>query len=137
MNGNFSFVNLENNTYVLAISAVGQKEFKSTALTIDASHSSIALPAIILLPAKSIELNEVVVKAQKPLIEQEIDRTIVNVSSMIGSSTSNTFDVLSKTPGVSVNANGEISLNGKGGVVVLIDGRSTYMSGADLAAYLK
>ncbi|HWV33040.1 MAG TPA: outer membrane beta-barrel protein [Dyadobacter sp.] len=137
MNGNFSFVNLENNTYVLAISAVGQKEFKSTALTIDASHSSIALPAIILLPAKSIELNEVVVKAQKPLIEQEIDRTIVNVSSMIGSSTSNTFDVLSKTPGVSVNANGEISLNGKGGVMVLIDGRNTYMSGADLAAYLK
>ncbi|MDR6804279.1 hypothetical protein J2Y45_001548 [Dyadobacter sp. BE34] len=137
VNGNFRFINIENNTYVLAISAMGQKEFKSTALTIDAGHSSIALPAIILLPAKSIELSEVVVKAQKPLIEQEIDRTIVNVGSMIGSATSNTFDVLSKTPGVSVNANGEISLNGKGGVMVLIDGRSTYMSGADLAAYLK
>lgn len=137
MNGNFRFINLENNTYVLAISAIGQKEFKSTALTIDAGHSSIALPAIILLPAKSIELQEVVVKAQKPLIEQEIDRTIVNVGSMIGSATSNTLDVLSKTPGVTVNANGEISLNGNGGVMVLIDGRSTYMSGADLAAYLK
>ncbi|SEI39188.1 Outer membrane receptor proteins, mostly Fe transport [Dyadobacter sp. SG02] len=137
MNGNFRFNNLENNTYMLAISAMGQKDFKSTALTIDGGHSSIALPAIILLPAKSIELGEVVVKAKKPLIEQEIDRTIVNVDAMIGSATNNTFDVLSKTPGVSVNANGEISLNGKGGVMVLIDGRSTYMSGADLAAYLK
>ena len=136
-NGNFRFINLENNTYLLAISAMGQKDFKSTALTVDATHSSIALPAIILLPAKSIELAEVMVKAKKPLIEQEIDRTIVNVGSMIGSATSNTFDVLGKTPGVSVNANGEISLNGKGGVMVLIDGRSTYMSGADLAAYLK
>lgn len=136
-NGNFRFANLTSKTYVLVISAMGQKDFKSTVLTIDAAHSSIALPAIILLPAKSIELGEVVVKAKKPLIEQEMDRTIVNVGSMIGSATSNTFDVLAKTPGVSVNANGEISLNGRAGVMVLIDGRSTYMSGADLAAYLK
>jgi hypothetical protein len=137
INGDFRFVNLENSTYVLAISAMAQKDFRSAALTIDAAHSSIALPAIILLPVKSIDLSEVVVKAKKPLIEQEIDRTIVNVGSMIGSATSNTFDVLGKTPGVSVNANGEISLNGRSGVTVLIDGRSTYMSGADLAAYLK
>lgn len=135
--GNFHFGNLENSTYMLAISAMGQKDFISAALTIDAGHSVITLPAIILLPAKSIELGEVVVKAKKPLIEQEMDRTIVNVGSMIGSATSNTFDVLSKTPGVSVNANGEISLNGRSGVMVLIDGRSTYMSGPDLAAYLK
>ena len=137
ISGNFLFTNLENNSYTLAISAMGQKDFRSSALTIDSAHSSIALPAIILLPAKSIELNEVVVKAKKPLIEQEMDRTIVNVGAMIGSATSNTFDVLGKTPGVSVNANGEISLNGRAGVMVLIDGRSTYMSGTDLAAYLK
>lgn len=137
VSGNFSFINLQTNTYMLVISAVGQKDFTSTVLTIDAGHSTITLPAIILVPAKSIELGEVVVKAKKPLIEQEMDRTIVNVGSMIGSATSNTFDLLSKTPGVSVNANGEISLNGRSGVMVLIDGRSTYMSGADLAAYLK
>ncbi|WP_353721295.1 outer membrane beta-barrel protein [Dyadobacter sp. 676] len=136
-NGNFRFANLENNTYLLAISAMGQKDFVSMPLTVDAAHPVIALPAIILLPAKSIELNEVTVKARKPVIEQEIDRTIVHVDAMIGSATGNTFDVLGKTPGVTVNANGEISLNGKSGVMVLIDGRSTYMSGSDLAAYLK
>jgi hypothetical protein len=135
--GKFRFANLANNTYLLAITAMSQKDFTSTPLTVDEAHPTVALPAIILLPAKSIELKEVVVKASKPLIEQELDRTIVNVGSMIGSATSNTFDVLSKTPGVTVNANGEINLNGKGGVMVLIDGRSTYMSGADLAAYLK
>ncbi|GGH36559.1 TonB-dependent receptor [Dyadobacter endophyticus] len=137
VNGNFRFVNLQAGAYELAIGAMGQKDFRSAALTIDAGHSAITLPAIILLPAKSIELGEVVIKAQKPLIEQEMDRTIVNVGSMIGSATSNTFDVLSKTPGVSLNAAGDISLNGRSGVMVLIDGRSTYMSGADLAAYLK
>ncbi|MCF0071261.1 TonB-dependent receptor [Dyadobacter sp. CY261] len=136
-NGSFRFINLQNSTYILAVAALGQKDFASVPLTIDATHPTIALPVIIMLPAKSIELNEVTVKARKPLIEQELDRTIVNVGAMIGSATSNTFDVLAKTPGVTVNANGEISLNGKGGVMVLIDGRSTYMSGADLAAYLK
>lgn len=135
--GNFRFTNLASNAYLLAITALGQKDFVSTALTVDDAHPAIALPVIILLPAKSIELKEVVIKAQKPLIEQEMDRTIVHVGSMLSSAASNTLEVLGKTPGVSVSANGEISLNGKGGVLVLIDGRSTYMSGADLAAYLK
>ncbi|MBE9464422.1 outer membrane beta-barrel protein [Dyadobacter subterraneus] len=137
VNGSFQFNNLENNTYLLAITAVGQKPFTSVPLTIDSVHSMISLPVIILLPAKSVELNEVTVKAKKPLIVQEIDKTTVNVEAMISSATSNTLEILEKTPGVSVSSNGDVSLNGRGGVLVLIDGRSTYMSGADLAAYLK
>lgn len=135
--GNFQFTGLARNTYLLVVTALGQKAFTSTPLATDDARPAIALPAIVLLPANSIELREVTVKAAKPLIEQEIDRTIVNVGAMVGSATSNTFDVLSKTPGVTVSANGEVSLNGKAGATVLIDGRSTYMSGADLAAYLK
>ncbi|NBA86127.1 outer membrane beta-barrel protein [Emticicia sp. CRIBPO] len=136
-NGKFQFSNLQNNTYVLVITAIGQKQYKSVPLLIDDSHPVVTLPVIILLPAKNIQLKEVVVSAKKPLIEQDIDRTIVNVESMIGSATSNTLEVLGKTPGVSVDNNGEISLNGRTGILVLIDGRSTYMSGQDLASYLK
>jgi hypothetical protein len=87
--------------------------------------------------AKDINLNEVIISSKKPLIVQEIDKTIVNVESMISAAASNTLEVLEKTPGVSVNSNGEISLNGRSGVLVLIDGKNTYMSGQDLAAYLK
>jgi hypothetical protein len=136
-NGKFQFSSLQNNTYMLMITAVGQKLYKSVPLLIDDSHPVVTLPVIILLPAKNIQLKEVVVSAKKPLIEQDIDRTIVNVESMIGSATSNTLEVLSKTPGVTVDNNGEISLNGRTGILVLIDGRSTYMSGQDLASYLK
>lgn len=87
--------------------------------------------------AKDIKLNEVVIKAKRPLLQVEIDKTVVNVSAMISNATSNTLELLEKTPGVTVDLNGGISLNGKGGVMVLIDGRQTYMSGADLAGYLK
>jgi hypothetical protein len=86
---------------------------------------------------KNIVLKEVVIKSKRPLIQMEIYKTVFNVASMISSASSNTLEVLEKTPGVTVNVNGEISLNGRGGVMILIDGRPTHMGGADLASYLK
>ncbi len=86
---------------------------------------------------RDIELKEVEIKAKRPLIELGVDKTTVNVSAMISSASSNTLEVLEKTPGVVVDARGQISLNGRSGVMVLIDGRQTYMSGPDLANYLK
>ncbi|SKC09436.1 outer membrane beta-barrel family protein [Dyadobacter psychrophilus] len=87
--------------------------------------------------AKDINLTEVTIVSKKPLIVQEIDKTVVNVEAMISAAASNTMEVLEKTPGISINSNGEISLNGRSGVLVLIDGKNTYMSGQDLAAYLR
>jgi hypothetical protein len=86
---------------------------------------------------KNIKLEEVVIKSKRPLIQMELDKTIVNVSSMISSASSNTLEVLEKTPGIVVDVNGNISLNGRSGVMVLIDGRQNYLSGPDLASYLK
>lgn len=136
-NGKFLFNNIAENNYVIAISSMGYKLYKSVILKIDGSQKNIILPVIILLPEKNKELKEVIVTAKKPLLEHDIDKTIVNVESMITAATSNTLEVLEKTPGVMVSNDGDISLNGKGGVLVLIDGRPTYMSGADLATYLR
>lgn len=99
---------------------------------------ALLLPVITLAQTKdTVKLNEVVVRSKRPLIQMDIDKTIVNVGSMISSATSNALEVLDKTPGVTVNASGEITLNGRGGILVLIDGRPTNMSGQDLANYLK
>lgn len=136
-NGNFQFVDMQYGVYKLVITTLGQKTFVSSNLTIDENHRLIVLPVIILQPSKDIRLNEVTIVAKKPLMVQEIDKTVVNVEAMISAATSNSLEVLEKTPGVSINSSGEISLNGRSGVMVLIDGRSTYMSGQDLAAYLK
>ena len=137
LNGKFQLQNLPNDKYYLVITGLVYKKYQSANLTISEQQNQIELPLIVLLPAKEIQLKEVVVTAKKPLIEQDIDKTIVNVEAMISAATSNTLEVLEKTPGVLVDNNGSISLNGKQGVLVLIDGRSTYMSGQDLAAYLK
>ena len=136
-NGKFQLNNLSYGVYLLAVTAIGQKKLISAAITIDSVHSNITLPAIILLPAEKTALAEVVIKAKRPLVVQEIDKTVINVESMITSASSNVLEVLGKTPGVTVTSNGAISLNGRMGIQVLIDGRSTYMSEQDLAAYLK
>lgn len=47
------------------------------------------------------------------------------------------MEVLEKSPGVSVDKDGNISLKGKQGVIILIDGKQTYMGGQDLANYLQ
>lgn len=82
-------------------------------------------------------LKPVVITGRKPLIEQKIDRIIVNVDAMITAAGNNVLDVLAKSPGVRVDNNGDISLNGTGGVTILIDDKPTYLSSADLAAYLR
>lgn len=136
-NGKFQFNNLQDGNYLLVISSVGHKKFTSSQITIDETHHTIVLPVIFLTLNGNNQLKEVVVNSKRPLIEQDIDKTIVNVEAMISAATSNTLEVLEKTPGVTVDINGSITLNGKQGVLVLIDGRATHMSGQDLASYLK
>ena len=62
---------------------------------------------------------------------------MINVDASPTNTGLNALEVLEKSPGVTVDNDGNISLKGKQGVMILIDGNPTYMSGADLAALLK
>jgi hypothetical protein len=82
-------------------------------------------------------LDDVTVTGRKRLIEQKFDKVIFNVSGNITAAGNSALELLAKAPGVQVDHNGAISLGGRPGVLVLIDGKRTYMSEADLAAYLR
>ena len=82
-------------------------------------------------------MEAVTIVTKKPMIEQKIDRTIVNVEASITSVGSSAMEVLEKSPGITVDKDGNISLKGKPGVQVYIDGRPSYLSGPDLANYLR
>ena len=137
VSGGFLISQIPAGTYFLKISGVSYKEFNGLHFTLNEEQPNLELPTIFLLPDKEIALNEVVVKARKPLLEEQIDRTVVNVEAMTAAPALNTLEVLKRTPGVQVENNGSVTLNGKQGVLLLIDGRSTYLSGSDMAAYLK
>jgi hypothetical protein len=134
--GNFIFENVAEGKYLVSISAVGHTKGFSEIFEITPSNSNVTLKTIELIPLAK-NLIGVTVAAKKPLIEQKIDRTIVNVEASITNVGTSALEVLEKSPGVSVDKDGNISLKGKQGVQVYIDGRPSYLSGADLAIYLR
>jgi outer membrane receptor protein involved in Fe transport len=131
--GTYILKNVKAGQYKMAISMIGYQNYKSAPFTFE---KDIVLPDIILQLAGK-ELKEVAVVAQKQLVEHKIDRTVVNVDAMIGNGGNTAMDVLDKSPGVIVDQNGGISLNGSGSVKIYIDDKPTYLSGTDLQNYLR
>jgi iron complex outermembrane recepter protein len=86
---------------------------------------------------KSTMLDGVQIVASKPFMEQKIDRTIFNIENSVLATGNSALDVLRKLPGVTVDNSDNISVRGKQGVQFLIDGRRSYMSGPDMASYLR
>jgi hypothetical protein len=93
--------------------------------------------AIVLQQGNTAFLNEVVIIAKKPFIEQQIDKTVVNVQADINAIGSTAFEILQKAPGISITGDDNINMSGKAGVNVLIDGRPTQMSSKELANFLR
>ncbi len=82
-------------------------------------------------------LDEVTVKAARPDVLIQADKTVVNVEGTVMAEGNSALDVIGRSPGVFVDADGNINLNGRTGVIVLVDDRQTYMSAEDLANFLR
>ena len=83
------------------------------------------------------KLDAVIVIAKKPFIEQQIDKTVVNVQADITAVGSSAFEILQKAPGINITGEDVINMSGKSGVNVMIDGRPTQMSAKELANFLR
>jgi len=133
--GSFAFQNLKDNTYLVKATYIGYKDFRSDNVVISQQKSA-NLPAFI-LSSTGKTLSDVAITAQRSYIEQKIDRTVVNVGSLLSNTGTNALEVLQKMPGVQVDADGNITFKGKSGVLVMIDDKPTYLSAANLATYLR
>lgn len=134
--GVYVFENIAGGKYLVSATAVGHRKSYSQPVDVSSQQRISQLPAIVLTPV-SKSLTDVTVTAKRPLIEQRIDRTVVNVDATITNVGTSALDVLEKSPGVSVDREGNISLKGKEGVLVMVDGRPTQLGGADLANMLR
>lgn len=134
--GDFVFETIKEGSYFVSITAVGHNKGFSETVAITAAANTVTLKTIELVPV-SKALGNVTVTARKPLIEQKIDRTIVNVEASVTNVGASALEVLEKSPGITVDKDGNVSLKGKQGVQIFIDGRPSYLSGADLANYLR
>ncbi|BAV06346.1 Outer membrane receptor proteins, mostly Fe transport [Filimonas lacunae] len=133
-NGAFTLPVLVNGHYLLAIEALGfQKQYSAA---FEMKGAAFHMPVIELVAAGAA-LNGVTVTSKKPFVEQHLDKTIINVEASASNAGLSALDVLEKSPGISVDKDGNVSLKGKGGVLILVDGKPTYLSAAELANILK
>lgn len=134
--GQFQFDNPKAGKYLVMVTAVGYARTYSPAFEINESNGSVDLKPLV-LTAQSKDLKAVTVSASRPMVEQKIDRTVVNVEAAVTNVGANALEVLEKAPGVQVDKDGNISLKGKQGVIILLDGRPSYLSGQELANMLR
>ena len=125
--GIFQFSDIPAGEYVIKCSMVGLKTHFTALITLDESAEKMMLDPIIMQASTSV-LDEVSVVTKRPFLEQKIDRTVVNVANSITQAGGTALQVLQRAPGVQVNLlNKSISLAGKEGIVLMINGKMTRM----------
>jgi iron complex outermembrane receptor protein len=134
--GKFVIDNVIHGKYIVSVSSVGHEKFYSNPINVNLEQLTINLNTIS-LSTSTKNLKEVAIIGKRPVFEQKADRMIVNVDASPSNAGSTVMDVLEKSPGVTVDKDGNISLKGKAGVTVMIDNRPTYLSATDLSNYLK
>jgi iron complex outermembrane recepter protein len=133
-NGVYSFTNVAAGDYLVKASFTEYQPAFSAAFAVN--DAAISLPALQLNKLTG-NLKSVVVTSQKPMVEMKADKMIVNVEGTINAVGTDALELLRKSPGVMVDKDNNLSLSGKNGVQVYIDGRPSPLSGEDLANYLK
>jgi iron complex outermembrane receptor protein len=134
VDGNYCFEKVKKGTYQLKISAIGFNTYYSDKIEYD-SLKLLTIP-IINLQSSGVNLNEVSVATQKKVVEFKNGNIIVNVEGTALAMGNTAYDLLSRLPGVTVN-DGDITIQGKGGVKILIDGKLQQFSGTQLMNILK
>ena len=130
--GRVRFSNLPAAVYKLRLTCTGFAPHLTESFTV---QTLTELPTVYLSQANQT-LQTVTVEARKPFIEMRPDKTVVNLDAGITQVGATALEALEKLPGVTVDKDGNISLKGKSGVLVLIDDKQTYLDATGLASLL-
>lgn len=130
--GNYVF-NAKPGSYLVNVSHIGYTAVYSAVFEV----SGPVTVADIRLEKAAENLSGVTVSSKKPLIEVKADKMIVNVEGTINAVGNDALELLRKSPGVMIDKDDNISLAGKNGVQVYIDGKPSPLSGTDLSNFLK
>jgi hypothetical protein len=134
--GRFELVTPTPGRYLLKVSSIGFVERVSEAFEVsDASFSKDF--GVLSLKTDVKSLSEVSVTALRPTITQLADRMVVSVEGTAMAAGNTAYAVLAKAPGVFIDHEGNIQLNGRAGVTVMLDGKLTYLSARDLRTLLE
>lgn len=133
--GNFRIESSRSGKVQLVVSSIGFETYRSEIFEIKPGISKDF--GTIRIKEEVGNLAEVTVKASRPEIVVEADKTTVNIEGTVMAEGSTALEVIGRSPGVYVDENNNIILNGRSGVTVMINDRPSYMSATDLANFLR
>lgn len=132
--GYFSIRPPKDASYLLKVQLIGFEE--KMLGPINYQGKTIDLGGIGLAESRDL-LDEVKVKADKPIIQLEAGKVVFNVDANISAGSGNAQDLLRAAPGLFIDQNDNIILEGRTGTEVWVDGRPLNLQGDDLKAYLQ
>jgi iron complex outermembrane receptor protein len=133
--GIFQILHIPSGKYWIDVTFVGLPPFRTQVLDLQAGQT-LDLETI-RMKKSGMDLEEVVVTAEKPLVELKADKMVFNVEESVNAIGNNALDLLRKSPGVVVDNNDNITMMGRSGVRIFIDGKPSPLRGEDLASYLR
>jgi hypothetical protein len=133
--GLFSIGGIKAGTYLLSTTHVGYNKTFSPSFEFDGT-TDVTIP-VLQLEKIANDMKGVTVTAKRPIVEVRADKTILNVEGTINATGNDALELLRKSPGVVVDKDDNISLSGKNGVQVFIDGKPSPLTGTDLSNYLR
>jgi hypothetical protein len=137
IDGAYLIENITDSQYFIKASMVGYEDFTSPPFTVNEANAIVKFQPV-KLQLSSTELKEVVVSVKRPFIEQQVDRTVLNVENSIVGSGSTALEVLEKAPGIVIDRQSDqIKLKNKTGVLIMIDGKRSYLSNDQLTQMLR
>ena len=132
--GLFVLKGMPSSEYLLTVKALGFSDYRKK---IEFYVESNLVLGELILTANTQNLEEVTVTAEKPMVQVLADKTVFNVENTINATGTSAFELLRKAPGVIVDNNGGIIVEGKSGVQIFIDGKLSVLQGEDLTNYLE
>ncbi|MDX5437393.1 MAG: TonB-dependent receptor, partial [Pontibacter sp.] len=136
MEGGFQIVTPAAGKYKLKLSMLGFMSTETTPFEVNGNNFSKDFDSLSLKEDAQV-LREVSVQAMRPTVVAHADKMVVNVEGTAMAAGATAFEVLTKSPGVWVDQDGNIKLNGKAGVQIMIDGRQAYLTGKELQNLLQ
>jgi hypothetical protein len=134
-NGRFAISTAQSGKFKLKVSTIGFETFESEVFEIRPGMNKDF--GTIEVQEEMSSLGEVEVRAARPEVTIEADKTTINIEGTVMAEGNTALDVVGRSPGVFVDQDGNINLNGRPGVTVMINDRLTYMSAQDLANFLR
>mgnify|MGYP001291995468 CR=1 FL=1 len=136
--GFYFFEQVPGGEYFISITTVGYEPYLSVKFSANPADDQVLKLPDMILQRLTREMNAIQLIAQRPFIEQQIDKMIVNVDKTIVSSGNSVIEILEKSPGVIVDQqNEQIRLRNRSGVIFMIDGKQNFLSGSDLFQFLR